>query len=543
MSTVTTSAPAVSLRPYQRDALAAIQVARTSGKCAALVVMPTGTGKTIVFVSLAQRANVRTLILAHTEELLTQPRDKLLALYPEADVGIIGGGYDEPGHQITIASVQSAWRDRRIQQLASAGIRLVIVDEAHHAVAATYLRVLEAVRAGQPGGAFLLGVTATPLRSDGQSISGIFGEPVAMCTLPEMIEQQYLADLKGLRVVTDTSLDGVATRGGDFAETALAERVDTPGRNDQIVRLWQEHAADRLSLAFCANVAHAHHLSDAFRHAGISAAAVDGSMPRDDRRQVLADFAAGKVRVLTNCAVLTEGYDNPEASCVVLARPTQSQSLFIQMVGRGARLAPGKKDCLVLDVTDASSRHKLVQLPDLVNGSYGNQDDQDEREKREAAKTKGKPHATTYSLREALVGPSKLESVNLTKSYAWKRDASGYRLDLAQGVTLVLRRQPSSTAYDALRLLPHGREERLSPQPLPLGYAQAIAEHAAELIEQGAAHLVDRGAPWRHQPASEKQIWLLRKNRIKHSTDITKGEASDLLAVVFAKQTPQQAAR
>lgn len=536
---MTTCTPTLALRPYQLEAIQSIETARDAGKYAALLVLPTGTGKTLCFGSLVQHWNTKTLIIAHREELLAQAKDKLKMIWPTADVGIVGAGYEEMGHQITVASVQSASRPKRLQQLAAAGIRLVIVDEAHHAPAASYLRILEVLKAGKPGGnCFLVGVTATPLRKDQLSLATLFGPPSYVMTLPSAIADHWLCDLRGIRIRTQTRLDDVHIRRGDFDQSELDRAVNTDLRNGQILEAWQKHAADRPTIIFAASVQHAYDLADTFRSADVTAAALDGETPREERRQLLADFAHGDIQVICNMGVLTEGFDQPEVSCIVLGRPTQSQGLYIQEVGRGSRLAPGKKDCLVLDIVDVSRKHQLVQLPDLVGGRYPNRpvvlsprSHAPEREE------EGQP----FSLHDAVTGPTMLhsEDVKLIRVWEWERVGASYRLQIGDnpyGKHLWLRPdQTDSTRYKVLHIA-GAKSEYLSPQSLPLGWAQSVAEAAADHLEKGNIQLVDRSAPWRSAPASEKQLTLLRKMRIPIAPGLTKGVASDLLAVAFARQ-------
>jgi superfamily II DNA or RNA helicase len=527
-------APAVQLRPYQEDALTAIEDARHAGKHTALVVQPTGTGKTVTFAALIQRLDVPTLILAHREELLTQAREKLLTLWPGADIGIIGAGLDERNHRITIASVQSATRPKRLDCLVALGVRLVVVDEAHHILARSYRAILSHLSAGEAGGPFLLGVTATPDRGDRQDITILLGKPVYQVTLPEMICAGYLCDLKGLQVRTAISLDGVGTRSGDFNEEQLAAAVNRADRNQVIVAAYGKHAAGRPAIAFAAGVEHAHDLADAFRSAGITAAALDGETPREERRQMLADYAAGRLQVVCNCGVLTEGFDAPATAAVILARPTQSRSLYVQMVGRGARPAPGKQDCLVIDVADATIRHSLVQsLPQLVgragytiSARVDGTDDGD--------------GAQSFSVRDALEAPTTGRIVeratDLLQSFPWRRIGGGdYALRVGRATFyLTLNDQ----GYRAHIRWNDGATQPLTVSPVTLDWAQSLAERAAAQIQQGQAYLVDRRASWRYTPASDKQLWRLRKLGVKVSGTLTKGEASDLIDAAVMRSQP-----
>ena len=425
-------------------------------------------------------------------------------------------------------------KPKRLAELVLSGIELVITDECHHAAAVSYRRILQVL-----GSAFMVGVIATPLRMDEQSIAELFAEPVYVATLPQMVLDGWLTDLRGVQVGSETNLDTVKIRAGDFAADDLAAAVDTHARNDLVVRSWRERASDRLTLAFCANVEHARHLAEAFTDAGVVAASVSGATPQDERERILTDFAAGRIQVLCNCYVLTEGYDCPAVGCIVLARPTRSQSPYIQMAGRGARPAPGKRDCLVLDICDVTKRHGLVQLPELIGRTYPAQESSPRWRSAHAGRKQEQEDLDEVSLLEELEqGPTRLHDVDVLKVWNWRHSRDGgYVLDLATGGTISLELGPAG--YTALWQSGYW-SEHLTVRPMPLGWAQGIAEQAAEHLEGGRRHLVSRQAPWRSEPASEKQKAALHRLRIHVRPGITKGEASDLLQVAFAKMGPNQ---
>lgn len=542
-----TTIPRPILRPYQEQALDAIDAAKKRGEPAALVVQATGTGKTILFSTLVARWDVPTLILAHREELLTQARDKLRAVWPQADIGLIGAGYDERGHHVTIASVASMAQPRRAAELAKVRLGLVIVDEAHHTPAPSYRKVLQAARVGEPDGPFLLGVTATPQRSDGKSLTPIYGDPVFQAGLADMVRAGYLCDLRGKQIQTGTHLDAVSLgKDGDFNEEQLAAAVNSPERNRLIVDAFHAYAADRPTLVFAVDVEHAHDLATMFRAAGVAAAALDGTTPRDQRHRILADFTAGRIQVLCNMAVLTEGFDEPATACLILARPTQSRGLYIQMVGRGARLAPGKKDCLILDVSDNTSRHSLnlMSLPKLVGRlAYG--------EGTATVEQAGASKAgnAEFSLRQALeadLSPSAISARDVAlfaDAFTWEKvGGGGYLLRIAseaqpsQKVTLALDLRDEG--YSVRIIWPDATTQVLTPTPLALDWAQTIAEDAALQVVRGQQHLVDRRAPWRGAPATDKQLGMLKRLGVAlpKGKKPSRGEASDLINTAMAQQ-------
>lgn len=364
----TSSAP--TLRAYQSEAIAAVLAARRRGVRRMVVCLPTGAGKTVIFAALARMARRQVLVLAHREELLAQARDKLAAALGEEPgsplVAIERGSERAPREaRVLVASIRSLHEERLGRVLRGRDFGLIVYDECHHAAAEDNLRVLRQL------GAFdadwtgtLLGFTATTARGDGRGLDVAFEEIVYSRTLPDLIDAGFLVPLRGFRVSTNADLRRIGGSGLDFPEEELAEAVDVEERNALVARSIQELARDRRTVVFCVTVRHARHLAQALNAIGVPAGLVHGAMPPERRATELAAFRGGRLQVLTNVGVLTEGFDDPEVSCVAMARPTRSAGLYAQCVGRGTRLAPGKKDCLVLDFVDLSSL-ELCTLPSL----------------------------------------------------------------------------------------------------------------------------------------------------------------------------------
>jgi superfamily II DNA or RNA helicase len=355
------------LRAYQREAIDAVIAARRSGTRRMVVCLPTGAGKTVIFSHLARLATKPVLVLAHREELLAQAIDKLSrALEGTRVVGLERGTSRAPADaKVLVASLRSLHPDRIGQALAGRDIGLIIYDECHHAPAEDNLRVLRTIGAFEPDWpGTLLGFTATTMRGDGKGLDTVFERIVYARTLPDLIDAGFLAPLKGFRIATEADLTRLSASGSDFNEGELAEAVDIQDRNALVARSIQELARDRRTIAFCVTVNHARNLCRALNHLGVPAGIVHGEMRAGDRARALADFAAGRTQVLANVAVLTEGFDDPGVSCIAMARPTRSEGLYAQCVGRGTRLAEGKRDCLILDFVDVSEL-SLCTLPSL----------------------------------------------------------------------------------------------------------------------------------------------------------------------------------
>jgi len=427
--------PSITLRDYQETCvqrvLRAYQCEPHGGS--ALIVLPTGCGKTLVFAEIARRLSLTTLIIAHREELLRQAAEKFHMIDPTAIIGQVGAGRHEWGAPITVASIQTISRPEHLKALQRFGYQLVIIDECHHSIADGYLSVLKVL-----SDAFIVGVTATPDRLDRQNIASIFGEPVFTAGIVDMVARGYLCDLRAIAVKTTTSLDELHTQAGDFKQDELEEIIDTEERNERVVRAYLEHARGRQALCFAVTVAHAQHLAKMFLAADVRAAMVCGETPPEERRCILHDYERGALEVLCNVGILTEGYDNPATSCIILARPTQSRALFVQCLGRGARLAPGKCDCIILDITDNCLKHRLqpVTLGSALGKVLRDSESVIEakvREEEEREKGQFLGEREQQERRAKVTKRAQDLLINLLAPMDWKRRASGaYYLEVGE---------------------------------------------------------------------------------------------------------------
>jgi superfamily II DNA or RNA helicase len=358
---------AIQLRTYQQESIEAVLAARRRGVRRMIVCLPTGAGKTVIFSELARLARKQVLVLAHREELLSQARAKLEAAMGEQHVVSIERGAERASAnaKVLVCSIRSLHEERLAKVLRGRDIGLIIYDECHHSAAEDNMRVLRQLGAFDEGwSGTLLGFTATTARGDGKGLDKVFQEIVYSRLLHEMIDDGYLAPLRGFRISTTADLTRLSPASGDFREEELAEAVDIEERNALVARSIQELARDRRTIAFCVTVNHARNLCRALNLLGVPSGMVHGDMPSTSRAEVLSDFRCGRIQALTNVAVLTEGFDDPGTSCIAMARPTRSEGLYAQCVGRGTRLHPGKKDCLILDFVDVSNL-SLCTLPSL----------------------------------------------------------------------------------------------------------------------------------------------------------------------------------
>ena len=387
------------LRDYQNDCLDSILKNYVDGVRQMLVVMSTGLGKTVCFANLPAKMRHllpgKVLVLAARLELIDQAIEKIRHWNPELKVGKeMAEHRADVDCDVVVGCVPTLGRtdSERIKRFGEFDI--VICDEAAHAIASTYMRVFEATGVLKPDTRKLLvGWTATPKRAnlkktqqvttldaeDILSLKSVFQKIVYSYGTKKAIKTGWLVPILGYRLKTETDLSEVKTSAGDYAQDQLSEAVNTNLRNAQIVKTWMECAEGRSTVVFAADIKHSQDLATEFAKYGIRSASVWG----DDslRAEKLTKLKSGELTVLVNCNVLVEGFDAWQVSCITLARPTKSSSMFTQMIGRGLRLQDGtgnlleatksgmalqKFDCKVIDVVDASRKCSLVTLPSLL---------------------------------------------------------------------------------------------------------------------------------------------------------------------------------
>ena len=511
----------ISPREYQLEAIEAVIYAKNRGVTRQLICLPTGTGKTVTFAALAKELRTPTLIIAHREELIQQAKNKVELVWPEASVGVVMGENNEFDRDVVIASIQTVCRDKRLRDLYSRNFGLIVIDEAHHATSDSYLKVISSLgfMAENPNKT-LVGVTATAARADKKSLGTIFDEVVFERSIATMIKAGYLTDLRGKRILTQTDLSDVRTARGDFIEGDLSEVVNTPKRNELIVKSYLAHAPTRKAITFCVDVAHSKDIANAFNAAGVTARAVYGEMPNEERREVLKAFSEGKIQMLTNCNLLTEGYDEPSISCILMARPTKSAILYTQCVGRGTRLYPGKTDCLVIDFTD--SFHDIGSLATLQKTVLEQEEQPDEEQPKEKLDAPRGP-------RSVFVGQEVIGDFDFFEKsrFAWIPVKEHWQLSVSVGVSLLLRK--GEGGFTVL-LSMDDSSGPLSTKELPIGYAQGVAEDWVRRNEHAAAW-ASKDAAWRSSSATDKQVDTLTKMGVVCPPGgINKGEACLLIS-------------
>lgn len=489
------------LRPYQKEAISAIS-AQPPGRY--LVQMATGLGKTVTFANLPRQG--RVLLLSHREELVEQPRK-----YYACSFGVERAASRSHGEDVISASVQTLVR--RLDRFAQDEFDTVIVDEAHHAAARTYRKILSHFRPR-----LTLGFTATPNRGDKVRLDDVFSKIIFSRDLRWGIQNGYLCDILCKRVNIGYDLSAVHTRLGDYAPGELAEAME--GTADAVAQAYREEA-EGATLIFAVNVAQAE--ETAARIPG--AVVVTGETK--DRAGIIRRFTDGEIPCLVNCMVFTEGTDIPRVETVILARPTQSDALYTQMVGRGLRLYPGKERLILIDCVGTTGKASLCTAPSLLGI---NLDDVPERRRQDV---QGMLFDLPVRAAAASDCPeSWIKNVEIVNLWAEEQkyqlhDVNWFRMpDGSLVCSLPERRKITIPCPDALGQV-NGvpMQERLDEA---YRYLQEECQDSRYLWDR---NVVDR---WGKQPASENQLNIIRRRcRGFDPSGLTKGQASQILNRLF----------
>lgn len=535
------------LRDYQREAIDAVFGAWSEGMRRPAIVLPTGMGKTVVFAHLIQEFQGwywgngapfpegvngmgRVMVLVHRDELADQAIAKIRAVAPELSVGKVKADDNDIHADVMVCSVQTISRHGRLATLAAAqqrsgAVGLIITDECHHAAATSYQTVY-----GAFPDALQLGVTATMARGDGVGLGTQWNDVVYSRSILNGIANGHLVDVKARNIeVEGFQLDRVKQSRGDYQASDLGDALEDSGGDLVIAKAYREHASERPGVVFTPTVATAELTRDALRDAGFTSAAISGGTPREERQQIFEDFRTGRTQVLVNCMVLTEGWDAPWASCAVIARPTRSQPLYIQMVGRVLRPWPagGKRDALVLNLNGAGG--KLTTLIDLEPGLV---EEIQEGETLTEAVEREEAEGHTLITRGHPAFGLKMSEVNLfaASGTAWLSTAGGVMFIGAGEWTYFLwPSKAEAEGWDVCRKPKRGRWERTAHTGLSAELAMSWAEAEAE---NHGSFSVSRKASWRGGKASEAQLDFARNLGID-TTDMGKAAVSEAISVVL----------
>jgi superfamily II DNA or RNA helicase len=404
----------------------------------------------------------------------------------------------------------------------------------------------------------IVGLTATPIRADKKKMKEVFADITYEKSIIDLIKDGYLADLKLKQVHLDVSIDGVKKTAGDLQTSQIRKIVTRPHIMSAMVDAWKKSSIDRRTIAFAVDVEHANQLAQCFREKDVKSAIIYGDMDNDLRAKRLEDFQKGKLQVLVNCMILTEGWDDialddaPPLSCVMLARPTLSQSLYIQQIGRGTRPAPLKKDCLILDFSYNSKRHHIVQLPHLFG--LDNRIPQPTGEEQEIIED-----GQIESILEAVLAEE--ESVDISQpppraGYRWAESKIGFVLSMGgkYGHIVIRPTEEDPKLFNVFHLEPpekaiqenrHTRpeefkEHKLTSKPLTHEWAFGLAEDACRKIfhqrywSTNEKKMIDKEADWLTLPPTEKQMKLLSRMGKKAET---RAEASNIISAMIIEKT------
>ena len=517
------------LRDYQQEAVKAVQKNYDSNIFRQLIVLPTGSGKTIIMAAIIQRCQKKTLILAHRKKLIEQAYEKIKKFWPDADVGMYKAQQNAINQQIVIGSIQTCSKPKHLDQLKKQNFSILVIDEAHHSESKSYQTIIKGLSFNDSP-KLLIGLTATPHRADKKRLSNTFDKIVFSRSVGALIKNGDLPPVVGRKIITGYFLKGVKTTSDDFIAKQLAHAVNKDGRNTFIVEKYKEHAANRKAIAFCVNVQHCKDLATQFNKSGIKAAAIWGAMPRKECDKILADFKDGKIRVITSCELLTEGYDEETITAIIMARPTKSKTLYIQMVGRGLRKHPSKKDCLVLDFADTGNNiRNVISLDKAIPEAQYFQE-------RKKIPTKKKPRYFNSPPKPTI--DQEFDILGNQISLLWIQvDTLEWSLIDDNGNEMIIQKIDGD--FIANLFYKNGTIE-------PLASKQSSREQCLEICENYARQnlnikFADSNAPWikRNEPATPGQMsFILNKGFPFYAKN--KAEASVVIRQIIALENKQK---
>ncbi|MFK7973667.1 MAG: DEAD/DEAH box helicase family protein [Rickettsiaceae bacterium] len=545
------------LRDYQKECVDKCLLALKE-KNNTLAVAPTGAGKTVILSALIKEVlkehpNYKVLVLAHRNELISQNREKFLKIYQGASTSVVNAAKKDWSGQVVFAMEQTLTRYNNLSDMPN--IDLLIIDEAHHAPADGYVRIIKKAQSLNED-ALLFGVTATPNRGDKIGLGEVFDNCAYEITLPTLISEGHL--VRPITYIANSQhtremLGKLKTnRMGDYSESEVASILDTDSNNDDVVKYWRKYAHDRKTVIFCSTIVHATSVYNKFNSHGIATAIITGETSQEHRNIIFERMNKGVVQVVVNVAVLTEGWDYPPISCVVLLRMSSFKSTMIQMIGRGLRVIdqrehPGliKADCVILDFGISSVIHgSLGQEIDLY--PYKEEGEEPVKECHDCDalvpirvmecpecgfEFEAKPKNAVD-----IYGMSEIDMINMSK-FAWHE----VRIENKKGTFLMANGFDSwSCVYQKgdHYMAIGGSNSKDSDIETEIIYkgdkVTAISKGNDFLYEIEDENAAWKSASWRHYPPSDKQVELINNFYNKYVWDEkTKGAASAIIAFQF----------
>ena len=534
------------LRPYQQEALDAVVSYADKGIKRQLVVLPTGAGKTVIFshLPIIKQDCLPMLVLAHRGELLDQARNKIMASNPHLTVEIEQAERKAGHTDVVVASVATLGRNNtpRIMAYPQNYFNSIVIDEAHHAAAPSYRRITDYFNTD-----FILGVTATPQRSDSTRLVDVFEEIVYYKSIQDLIEDGWLCPLVGYRVKTNTDLSEVEIVNGDYAQAKLEDAVDNPERNAHIVAAYLNLAMDEKALVFASGVRHAENLALSFRQASVEAEVIVGTTPQEERNSILARFAAGTLKVVVNVGVLTEGFDEPSVQAIILAKPTRSTLLYTQIVGRGTRLHESKESCKIIDIADTTKGKKPIGLPTLLGlppeFDLQGQSLTDVAKKFEELENFCPGEAVrvlnpedielAYTRINLFMPPPPNEFIQQYSKLVWAEIGEDhYRLGLNNDESMTITCDALSR-WNVTLVNNHTKESKILGMTDTMREAFARTDKWVQNHRPTSMALLDASATWRSDSPTDKQQKLLKRIGIPITSDLTKGMASQIISSYY----------
>ena len=508
------------LRPYQEEARLKVQEQWDGGVDKTLLVLPTGCGKTIVFSKIIEdrvKLGERVLILAHRSELLEQASDKLKkstglnTALEKAESSSLGSWF-----RVTVGSVQTLQREKRLKQFSNDYFDTIVIDEAHHCISNGYQNVLNHFDKAK-----VLGVTATPDRGDMKDLGTYFESLAYEYKIVDAIKEGYLSKIQSLTIPLNLDLSGVATQNGDFKASDVSNALDP--YLEQIADEMIKHCKDRKTVVFLPLVATSQKFRDILNSKGFKAAEVNGESK--DRAQILEDFDNDKYNVLCNSMLLTEGWDCPSVDCVIVLRPTKVRALYSQMVGRGTRLHPGKENLLLLDFLWHVEKHELCRPAHLIAQSEEVAKKMTELSEKEVGFAVDLEEVEVKATEEVIQD----REASLAKQLAEQRRKKGKLVD-------PLQFEMSIAAEDLANYVPSFLSEQAPPSEKQIEVLEKMGINASEIECSGKASLLIERINKRRDAglATPKQIRLLESRGFRKVGSWKFEEANNMITRIAA---------
>jgi len=547
----------IRLRDYQDACIDASLSAYERGVKRQLISSPVGSGKTVTMCFLYPRIaslvnkndpkRKQVILAAHREELCDQLERTTKQINPNLSVSVEKSSqHADPESDVVVVSIPTIGRSgsQRIRKFNPDKLAVFVIDECHHAAGGTYINTLDyfGLKAPNPKAASL-GFTATPSRHDKVGLKHAYDEIVYHKSMLALMEEGYLSALRCLKIQTSVDITDVKTNRGDFATGALASAVNIEERNSLIIKTWNKYALDRDStLIFAVDVKHAISLRDAFVENGVDADVVIGATDSPVRKKTFEAFKNGKIPVLVNVGVYTEGADIPNIDCIMLARPTKSPLLLTQMCGRGLRLFPGKKDCLFLDIVDSLRKGSLMTVPSLLGldpeFDFKGADaiSSIKAVEKAIAQSPSAIKATSVESAEKIASQSfnpfeMKPDPEIAKFSSNKWSSLGedhWAIDLKDlGYFEIV--ENALDLYEVFWHKKNGTLVNVCREWNAQKAFNAADDEISKLAPKNIRSIVDANASWRSLPATEKQLEKLKKWKVFVRPGLTRGDASDLM--------------